>query len=84
LYLVQRVRDEAHRFAVTSHRKRRRKAGLASRIETVPGIGPAKRRRLLKHFNFSIDNIKAAGKDELMEVEGISEALAQAIITHLD
>jgi excinuclease ABC subunit C len=84
LYLVQRVRDEAHRFAVTSHRKRRRKAGLASRIETVPGIGPAKRRRLLKHFNFSIDNIKAAGKDELMQVKGISESLAQAIITHLD
>ncbi len=84
LYLVQRVRDEAHRFAITSHRKRRAKAGLASRLETIPGIGPKKRKALLKHFNNSIDAVKKAGVDELMSVPGINESLAQAIITHLD
>ncbi len=84
LYLVQRVRDEAHRFAITSHRNRRTKAGLASRLETIPGIGPKKRKALLKHFNNSIDAVKSASVDDLMTVPGINEALAQAIITHLD
>lgn len=84
LYLVQRVRDEAHRFAITSHRNRRSKLGMSSRLETVPGIGPRKRRALLKHFGNSIDAIKRASKDDLMQVNGISEALADAIISHLD
>lgn len=84
LYLIQRVRDEAHRFAITSHRNRRDKAGMASKLETVPGIGPKKRKALLKHFENSIDAIKRASKEDLMQVSGISEALAEAIITHLD
>lgn len=84
LYLVQRVRDEAHRFAITSHRNRRDKAGMASKLETVPGIGPKKRKALLKHFENSIDAIKRASKEDLMQVSGISEALADAIISHLD
>lgn len=84
LYLVQRVRDEAHRFAITSHRNRRSKLGMSSRLETVPGIGPGKRRALMKHFGNSIDAIKRASKDDLMQVNGISDALADAIISHLD
>jgi excinuclease ABC subunit C len=84
LYLIQRVRDEAHRFAITSHRNRREKAGMVSRLETVPGIGPKKRRQLLKHFGNSIDAIRRASVDDLMQVPGISESLAQAIVSHLD
>ena len=84
LYLVQRVRDEAHRFAITSHRNRREKLGMTSRLETVPGIGPKKRRDLLKHFGNSIDAIRRASIDDLMQVPGISASLAQAIVSHLD
>lgn len=84
LYLVQRVRDEAHRFAVTSHRNRRSKVGMTSRLEQVPGIGAKKRRALLKHFDNSIDAIKSASIEQLMQVNGISETLAEAIISHLD
>src|SRR5690606_2055018 len=58
LYLVQRVRDEAHRFAITSHRNRRDKIGMTSRLEMIPGIGPRKRKALMKHFENSIDAIK--------------------------
>jgi len=79
LYLVQRVRDEAHRFAITSHRKRRDKLGLASRLETVPGIGPAKRKALLKAFDNSIDAIRKASVEELSAVRGINIELAQTI-----
>jgi excinuclease ABC subunit C len=84
LFLVQRIRDEAHRFAITSHRNRRDKAGMASKLETVPGIGPKKRKALLKHFENSIDAIKRASKEDLMKVSGINEALAEAIMSHLD
>lgn len=84
LYLVQRVRDEAHRFAITSHRNRRAKIGMASQLDAVPGIGPKKRKQLLKHFGNSIDAIRSANKTDLMQVPGISESLAEAIITGLD
>ena len=56
LYLLQRIRDEAHRFGITAHRKRRTKLGLASQLEAVPGIGPERRKLLLKHFG-SMDKI---------------------------
>jgi excinuclease ABC subunit C len=79
LYLVQRVRDEAHRFAITSHRKQRTKLGMASQLETVPGIGPQKRKTLLKHFGNSIGAIRRASVEELMAVKGISEEIALAI-----
>ncbi|QPC81937.1 excinuclease ABC subunit UvrC [Phototrophicus methaneseepsis] len=84
LYLVQRVRDEAHRFAITSHRNRRSKAGMVSQLESIPGIGPKKRKALLKHFGNSIDRIKKASADELMQVAGINEKLAETIIIGLD
>lgn len=78
LYLVQRIRDEAHRFAITAHRNRRTKAGLASRLDKVPGIGPVKRKALLKKFG-SIEAIMDAQKEELMLVDGITEQIADAI-----
>ncbi|GAB5490827.1 MAG: excinuclease ABC subunit UvrC [Phototrophicaceae bacterium] len=84
LYLVQRIRDEAHRFAITSHRNRRSKMGMTSRLEMIPGVGPKKRKALMKHFQNSIDAIKRANKEDLMLVDGISESLAEAIIAHLD
>jgi excinuclease ABC subunit C len=73
LYLVQRIRDEAHRFAISAHRKRRSKLGLASQLDSVPGIGPARRKALLKHFG-SIDNIKHATFEELTSIVPMSAA----------
>jgi len=84
LYLVQRVRDEAHRFAINSHRRQRRKQGMASRLETIPGVGPQRRKVLLKHFENSIDAIKDASVSELAAVNGISKEVALAIKSHLD
>ncbi|MGE5224930.1 MAG: excinuclease ABC subunit UvrC, partial [Omnitrophica WOR_2 bacterium] len=83
LYLVQRVRDEAHRFAITSHCKRRDKAGIASRLDAIPGIGPARRKALLQHFG-SIDKIQTASVEELQKVTGITAQLAQSIKDHLE
>ncbi len=79
LYLVQRVRDEAHRFAITSHRQQRQKLGMVSRLEAVPGIGPAKRKALMKAFDNSINAIRAASIDDLMAVPGITQKLAELI-----
>ena len=78
LYLVQRIRDEALRFAITAHRGRRTKEGLASQLEKIPGIGPVKRKALLKMFG-SIEEIARAPKEELMRVDGINESQADAI-----
>jgi len=83
LYLIQRVRDEAHRFAITSHRKLRTKEGLASRLDAVPGIGPGRRKLLLNHFG-SIHDIQEATMEELTAVPGITLKLAQAIKEHLE
>jgi excinuclease ABC subunit C len=78
LFLVQRVRDEAHRFAVTFHRTKRSKASLHSRLDDVPGIGPKRKKALLKHFG-SPKRIREASVEELTAVEGISTALAEKI-----
>jgi excinuclease ABC subunit C len=82
LYLLQRVRDEAHRFAVSSHRKRRRKVGIASQLDQVPGIGPARRKRLLKHFG-SLDAIRAATVEEIAALPGIPRGVAEAVKARL-
>ncbi|MBL8155806.1 MAG: excinuclease ABC subunit UvrC [Anaerolineae bacterium] len=79
LYLVQRVRDEAHRFAITSHRQQRTKAGMASKLEQIPGIGPKRRKALLKAFGNSIDAIRGATIDELMQVRGVTAEIATTI-----
>jgi excinuclease ABC subunit C len=83
LYLIQRVRDEAHRFAITAHRVRRDKAGIASRLDSIPGIGPARRKALLSHFG-SLDKIREASLDELQAVPGINAKLAESIKGNLD
>jgi excinuclease ABC subunit C len=83
LYLVQRIRDEAHRSAITAHRKRRQNQGLASRLDVIPGIGPARRRDLLKKFG-SIDGIKEAKPEEIAEIKGITLELAQSIKVQLE
>lgn len=83
LYLIQRIRDEAHRFAITAHRKRRTKEGLASRLEQVPGIGPVKRKALLQKFG-SIEHIRDASIVDLTQINGITEDLAQALKTLLE
>lgn len=83
LYLLQRIRDEAHRFAITAHRTRRSKQGIASRLDAVPGVGPAKRKALMGRFG-SLQGIKQANLEEIREVKGISPELAQAIKDHLE
>jgi excinuclease ABC subunit C len=79
LYLVQRIRDEAHRFAITSHRARRNKIGMVSQLEAIPGVGPSKRKALLKAFGNSIDEVRAASVDQLAAVPGITPKLAELI-----
>ena len=78
LYLLTRLRDEAHRFAITFHRKTRRTRRLGSALDAVPGIGPARRRSLLRHFG-SIDAVRRASADELRAVPGVSDQLATRI-----
>jgi excinuclease ABC subunit C len=78
LFLVQRVRDEAHRFAVAHHRSIRRKTGLASQLDAVPGIGPKRRAALLKQFG-SLKAIRAASLEELVAVPGMTQKAAQAV-----
>ncbi len=78
LYLLQRVRDEAHRFAVRHHRGRRSKSMLASGLDDVPGLGEVRRTALLKHFG-SLKKLKAAGVEQIQKVPGIGAATAAAI-----
>jgi len=81
LYLVQRIRDEAHRFGITAHRKKRQKLGMASQLDSIPGIGPTRRKALLKHFG-SVDKIRGASIEELKSV--VPENAAHAIKAHLE
>ncbi len=78
LKLLQRVRDEAHRFSVYSHRQRRRRQTLQSVLESIPGIGPKRRQALLRHFT-SLEAIRQAGVDELARVPGMTRAVAQRL-----
>jgi excinuclease ABC subunit C len=82
LQLIQQVRDEAHRFAITGHRGRRQKARSTSRLEDIPGIGPRRRASLLRHFG-GLSGLKAAAAQQIADVEGISEALAERIYATL-
>jgi excinuclease ABC subunit C len=82
LYLLQRVRDEAHRFAITYHRQKRSKAATTSALDDVPGLGPARRATLLKHFG-SVRKLRAASMEEIAAVPGIGPKLAATIAAAL-
>jgi excinuclease ABC subunit C len=83
LYLVQRIRDEAHRYGITAHRARRSKLGLASQLDSLPGIGPTRRKALLKHF-CSMDKIREATIEELAAVKGMNRNAAESVKAHLE
>lgn len=83
LYLVQRIRDEAHRFGITAHRARRSKQGMASILDSIPGIGPTRRKSLLKHFG-SVDKIRDASLDDLVAVKGMTRDAAESVKAHLE
>ena len=82
LFLVQRVRDEAHRFAITYHRQRRSKSAIKSAMDSVPGIGPKRKRTLLRRFG-SVAGVKAASLDDLASIPGMTMSLAQKVKEHL-
>ncbi|GLY17224.1 UvrABC system protein C [Kineosporia sp. NBRC 101677] len=78
LYLLQRVRDEAHRFAITHHRQRRSTAMTASELDAVPGLGPARKKALLAHFG-SVKKLRAASVEAIASVQGVGPKVAQAV-----
>ena len=82
LHLIQYIRDEAHRFAITGHRERRDKKRRGSTLEKIPGVGAKRRRDLLRHFG-GIQGIQRAGMEELMKVNGINEKIARTIYDNL-
>ena len=81
LYFVQRLRDEAHRFAIGSHRARRKKEMVKNPLDEIGGIGPARKRALLHHFG-TAKAVSRAGVEDLLTVDGISEAMARQIYDH--
>jgi excinuclease ABC subunit C len=82
LLLIQQLRDEAHRFAITGHRQRRGKTRRTSPLEQIPGLGPKKRRELLRQFG-GLQGVKGAGVEDLVRVRGIGRRLAETIYNEL-
>jgi len=82
LHILQRARDEAHRFAISYHRKLRHKEGITSVLDNIPGIGPRRKKALLRRFG-SIEAIKEASSEELSQIQGVTPALAQKVKEYL-
>jgi excinuclease ABC subunit C len=82
LYLVQRIRDEAHRFAITYHRGVRSKAGIQSALDTIQGIGPKRKKALLRKFG-SVKGVREAGLEEVAATPGFTRALAEKVLSGL-
>jgi len=82
LYLLQRVRDEAHRFAITHHRQKRSKAMTVSVLDEVPGLGPARKKVLLRAFG-SVKRLRSASVEEIASVQGIGPSVAAAVVKSL-
>jgi excinuclease ABC subunit C len=82
LHLLQRARDEAHRFAISYHQRLRRKEGITSALDNIPGIGPKRKKALIRRFG-SIEAIKEASPEELSQTEGITLALAKKVKEYL-
>lgn len=78
LHLIQRLRDEAHRFAITHHRQLRARSSISSQLDSIAGIGEKRKKALLKHFR-SVESLRAASVDELLEAEGMSRPAAEAV-----
>jgi excinuclease ABC subunit C len=79
LFLLQRVRDEAHRFAITYHKSRRAKAAVHSALDDIPGVGPKRRKALLRHFG-SVSAVAAATPEAIQEAGMVSQKLAEQIL----
>jgi excinuclease ABC subunit C len=82
LHLVQALRDEAHRFAIGAHRRKRRAARLHSGLDAIPGVGPKRRRQLLTHFG-GLGELRRASAEDVASIPGVSAALAARIVSHL-
>ncbi|MDX5446575.1 MAG: excinuclease ABC subunit UvrC [Zoogloeaceae bacterium] len=82
LHLIQEIRDEAHRFAITGHRARRAKARIGSKLDDIPGVGPTRRRKLIEAFG-GLDGVRAATVEDLCRVDGVSRKLAEQIYSAL-
>jgi len=82
LYLLQRLRDEAHRFAITFHRQRRSKAMTTSQLDGIPGLGSSRQKALLRHFG-SVKRLRSADVSDIMAVPGFGRSLASAVVNHL-
>ncbi|HEY4669426.1 MAG TPA: helix-hairpin-helix domain-containing protein, partial [Tepidiformaceae bacterium] len=82
LYLVQRIRDEAHRFAITYHRQVRAKSAIQSALDTIPGVGPKRKKALLKKFG-TVKAIREAEVDEIAATVGFTRALAERVKEHV-
>lgn len=83
LYLLQYLRDEAHRFAITTHRKKRTKAMQRSKLDEIPGLGPVRQKKLLRHFG-SLARLKAADAEAIAQVDGFGIKTAQKLVSHLN